>query len=184
VTQSGFTHSPATIRQETGHHSVTLLLIGLFKLVKATLLMVVGFGALRLIHQNIADMAKHLVEYLRIDPDKRYIHALLAKLLGVDAQKLRMLSVGAFIYGGVYLIEGVGLLRQKRWAEYMTILTTAGLIPLEVYEMDRRRTAIKILLLLVNVAIVVFLIVHRWRAAHPHRNDAGYVVGGRPTITR
>ncbi len=47
---------------------------------------------------------------------------------------------------------------RKRWAEYFTIITTAGLIPLEVYEINRHVTAPKIVVLLINVAIVVYLV--------------------------
>jgi hypothetical protein len=45
------------------------------------------------------------------------------------------------VYAGLLLTEGLGLLLRKRWAEYLTIITTAGLIPIELYEMSRRATA-------------------------------------------
>ena len=46
----------------------------------------------------------------------------------------------------------------KRWAEYLTFITTAGLIPIEVYEMSRRVTAAKVAVLIINVAIVAYLV--------------------------
>jgi uncharacterized membrane protein (DUF2068 family) len=57
------------------------------------------------------------------------------------------------------LTEGVGLLLRKRWAEYFTIITTAGLIPLELYELAKHVTAAKIAILIINIAIVVYLVV-------------------------
>ena len=57
-----------------------------------------------------------------------------------------------------WLTEGTGLLLRKRWAEYFTIITTGGLIPLELYELSRHVTAVKIAVLIVNVAIVAYLV--------------------------
>jgi uncharacterized membrane protein (DUF2068 family) len=57
------------------------------------------------------------------------------------------------------LTEGIGLLLRKRWAEYFTIITTGGLVPLEIYEIARHVTAAKIVVLALNVAIVVYLVV-------------------------
>jgi uncharacterized membrane protein (DUF2068 family) len=138
--------------------SPTLLLIALFKLTKGVLLLIVAFGAHRLLHRDLADTVAHWVDILRVDPDNRYIHRLLTHLLAVTPAQLKAASVGTFIYSGLLLTEGVGLLLRKRWAEYFTIITTAGFIPLEIYEIFHHLTAAKIVILVVNVAIVVYLI--------------------------
>jgi uncharacterized membrane protein (DUF2068 family) len=78
---------------------------------------------------------------------------------------LEAASAGTFIYSALLLTEGVGLLLRQRWAEYFTIITTAGLIPLEIYEIVHRITPAKIVVLLVNVAIVAYLVVHVRRKA-------------------
>src|SRR5690242_7572790 len=57
--------------------------------------------------------------------------------------QLRALSVGTFIYAGLLATEGTGLLLRKRWAEYFTIITTAGFIPLGVYELSRHLRYLK-----------------------------------------
>ena len=140
--------------------SPTLLLIALFKLTKGILLLVAAIGAFRLLHRDVAETVNHWVDILRVDPDNRYIHKLLARVLAVTPAQLRAVSAGTFIYAGLLLTEGTGLLLHKRWAEYFTIITTAGLIPLEIYEIVHHLTAAKIWVLIVNVAIVVYLIVH------------------------
>jgi uncharacterized membrane protein (DUF2068 family) len=139
--------------------ATTLLLIALFKLFKGILLVVVGIGALKLLHHDVAETVSRWVDILRVDPDNRYIHRLLSHVLAVSPKQLREASVGTFIYAGLLLTEGTGLLLRKRWAEYFTIISTAGLIPLEVYEIDRHVTAVRIVVLLINVAIVVYLVV-------------------------
>jgi len=71
---------------------------------------------------------------------------------------LEAASVGTFIYAGLLLTEGIGLLLRKRWAEYFTIITTAGLIPLELYELSKHITATKIAILIINIGIVAYLV--------------------------
>jgi len=140
--------------------SVTLLLIALFKLTKGILLLIVGFGALKLLHRDIPETITHWVDLFRVDPENRHIHRLLEHALAVTPAQLKAASVGTFIYSGLLLTEGVGLLLRKRWAEYFTVITTAGLIPLEIYELIHRLTTAKIVVLAINAAIVAYLIVH------------------------
>ena len=139
--------------------SKTLLAIAIFKLLKGVLLLLVGIGALRLLHRDVGEVVSHWVNVLGVDPDNRFIHRLLSRVLAVIPKQLREASVGTFIYAGLLLTEGTGLWLRKRWAEYFTIITTAGLIPLELYEIHRHLTATKIMVLLINVAIVIYLIV-------------------------
>ncbi len=136
----------------------TLLLIALFKLIKGILLLAVGIGALKLLHRDIAQTVAHWVDILRVDPDNRLIHRLLTRILSVTPAQLRAASAGTFVYAGLLLTEGLGLLFRKRWAEYFTIITTAGLIPIEVYELTRRVSTAKVAVLIINVAIVAYLV--------------------------
>jgi uncharacterized membrane protein (DUF2068 family) len=82
----------------------------------------------------------------------------LEKLSILDARKLKELSIGTFFYSALYLTEGIGLALRKRWAEYFTIVSTSLFIPLEVYELAKRVTLAKGILVLVNVGIVAYLV--------------------------
>jgi uncharacterized membrane protein (DUF2068 family) len=145
---------PARPRKGTA----ALVLIALFKLLKGILLIAAGIGALKLLHKDVFETVSHWVDILRVDPDNRFIHGLISRVLSISPKQLQAASVGTFVYAALLLTEGTGLLLRKRWAEYFTIITTAGLIPLEVYEIVRRVTAAKIAVLIINVAIVVYLI--------------------------
>ena len=149
---------PAVKRKPNKAGSKTLVLIALFKLFKGFLLLAVGIGALKLLHRDIADVVDHWVEVLRVDPDNRYIHRIITKLFAVNPRQLKELSAGTFIYAGLLLTEGTGLMLRKRWAEYFTVITTGGLIPLEIYELLKHFTLIKVGVVGVNVAIVWYLI--------------------------
>jgi uncharacterized membrane protein (DUF2068 family) len=139
--------------------SFVLILIGLFKLFKALLLVVIGIGAIKFLHKDLAASVTHWVQVLRVDPDNRHIHALLAKIFRVTPKQLRELSIGTFIYAALFATEGTGLLLRKRWAEYFTIITTGALIPFEIYELARHFTIVKLVVTIVNVLIVWYLVV-------------------------
>jgi uncharacterized membrane protein (DUF2068 family) len=147
------------MRSGNRQSSATLWAIAIFKLFKGVLLLVVGIGALRLLHRDVGEVISHWVDVLRVDPDNRFIHRLLVRMLSVTPKQLKETSAGTFVYSGLLLTEGTGLLLRKRWAEYFTIISTAGLIPLEVYEITRHLTAAKIVVLMINAAIVVYLVV-------------------------
>ncbi len=134
-----------------------LVLIGLFKLFKGVSLLLIGFGLLRLLHRDVAEVTEHWIEVLRVDPDNRFIHRALLKVFNVTPKQLKELSAGTFIYAAVFLTEGTGLLSRRHWAEYMTLISTGLFIPLEVYEIYRHFTLLKLSVTVVNAAIVWYL---------------------------
>jgi len=147
-----------------------LLGIALFKLVKAILLVVLGIAALSLgDHNQTWNTLHRLVREVGIDPNRRFVVRSIAKVANIDHQRLQELSVGTFVYAAVFLVEGTGLLLRKTWAEYLTIVVTASFIPFEIYEMAHKPSAPKALGIVINVTIVVYLIVRRWRE---HRTTA------------
>jgi uncharacterized membrane protein (DUF2068 family) len=63
-------------------------------------------------------------------------------------------------YAAIFAVEGIGLWMEKRWAEWLTTIITASLIPLEGWEFFFRPTIGKVLILLANMAVVGYLIWH------------------------
>ena len=57
-----------------------LLVIAVFKFIKGALLLALAFGALSFLHKDVASEVEHWLDQLRIDPDNRFIGALLSKL--------------------------------------------------------------------------------------------------------
>ena len=138
--------------------SFVLFLIGLFKLLKAALLIAVGIGAIKFLHKDLSSTVLHWVQVLRVDPENRYIHGALVKIFRVTPKQLKELSVGTFVYAALFLTEGTGLLLRKHWAEYFTIITTGLFIPLEIYELVRHFTVVKLVVTVINVLIVWYLV--------------------------
>jgi uncharacterized membrane protein (DUF2068 family) len=135
-----------------------LRLIAAFKLLKGLALLALGIGALRLLHKDVDAVVEHWINIFQVDPHSHYMQLLLAKLSIVDDRRLKQLSVGTFIYAALFLTEGVGLALGKRWAEYLTIIGTASLLPLELYELYRHASLGKGFALVINLAVVAYLV--------------------------
>jgi uncharacterized membrane protein (DUF2068 family) len=143
---------------QRAQHSRGLLLIAAFKLLKGLSLLIVGISAHSLMHRDLAVVAEHWVNLFRVDPNNQYIHTAVERFTNLDARRLRDLSFGTFFYAGMLLTEGFGLAMRQRWAEYLTIIATSAFIPLELYELVRHVTVLKFLLLVINLAVVAYLV--------------------------
>jgi uncharacterized membrane protein (DUF2068 family) len=136
-----------------------LMAIAVLKFVNGFGLLALGFGALHFLNGDLPKEFAHWIELLRADPHNRYLLWLVQKLSNVDEHRLRQLSVGTFFYAALFLSEGTGLALAKRWAEYLTIVTTASLMPLEVYEIYVHLSWARVVVLVVNIAVVAYLVV-------------------------
>ena len=79
-------------------------------------------------------------------------------LFSLDSGTLTKIGFVVAAYALLEGAEAVGLWYQKRWAEYLTFIATTALLPLEIYELTHRVSALKILTLIVNIAVVVYLL--------------------------
>lgn len=146
------------------HRDRILTLIAVFKFLKALLLIALGLGALQLIRSDVREQANSMFEALGSSMDVIPVMKLLRQVGALPAGQLRLVGFGFFLYASLFATEGVGLWRQKRWAEYLTVVATASFIPFEIYELTRRQTLPRIGALVINVAVVGYLI---WRLKHP-----------------
>jgi uncharacterized membrane protein (DUF2068 family) len=80
------------------------------------------------------------------------------KVLHAKPTTLNLIAAGLIGYGALQLVEGIGLWSLKRWGEYVAVVGTSLFIPLEVYELTEKISWLKIVVLAVNVAAVVYLL--------------------------
>ena len=139
-----------------------LRVIAVFKFLKAILLIAIGIGVLKYLHKDLSCALEHWIAMLGLDPGNRFVNRALEKAANLTPHKIKLAGVGSFIYAGLFLAEGIGLWLAKRWGEWLTIIITSSLLPVEIYECYHHLTAIKILVLLINIAVVVYLL-HRIR---------------------
>ncbi|MEP6781960.1 MAG: DUF2127 domain-containing protein [Gemmatimonadaceae bacterium] len=139
-------------------------LIAVFKFVKAGALIAAGLGGIGLLNANVEQAAESWLEYLALGHAPKLLAELAAKLLPqLDAATPRrfvVLAIGAFAYAAVFMVEGIGLIRARRWAEFLTIGVTISFLPFETYVLVEKQTWPRIVALTLNIAVVVYLI---WR---------------------
>ena len=139
-------------------------LIGAAKLLKGVVLVAVGVGALRLLHDDVGHEIHRWIHVLHVADDNHYVRVLISQLTGLPHHDMQLVAIASLSYAGLFLIEGTGLLLRALWAEYVTIIITTSFIPLEIYELVEHRSIVKAIVTALNVAIVVYLV---WRL---HRN--------------
>lgn len=137
-----------------------LLWIALYKMLKATAMIVAGAIAFHFVHRNLGPAVLRAIERVHVDPRGPFAEHLLARVAHVRPDHLHLLGIGCFAYAAVYVTEGVGLFFEKRWAEWLTAVQTGLLIPVEAYEMVRHPSPAKAAILSLNVLVVFYLL---WR---------------------
>jgi uncharacterized membrane protein (DUF2068 family) len=145
-----------------------LRIIAIYKLVKVLLLLALAYGEVRL---HDASLAAKLLTWASARPlglERQVVTQLLTWFSGISASGIHTLRLVTLCYAAVFAIEGIGLWMRKRWAEWMTTIITASLIPFELWELFNRPNVGKVLVPLANVAIVVILVLHVRRTRRHH----------------
>ncbi len=127
--------------------------------VRALVLVGVGLILLTHLHTDWSEAARRLIERAGLDPSGNETGKLVSGLSSVGPEKAVRDGVIAVAYGVMEAVEGIGLWRRRSWAEYLTIISTALLFIPEVQELVKRPTDLKVLGLVLNIVVVVYLIV-------------------------
>jgi len=137
-----------------------LRIIALYKLVKVLLLLAVAYGEVRL---SDASLTAKLLTWASARPfglEHKVVTQLLEWFSGLTASRVHALRMVTLAYAAMFAVEGIGLWMRKRWAEWLTVIITASLIPLEFWELFHNPNFGKAGVLVANSAIVVYLVWH------------------------
>lgn len=156
----------ALVTRQAG--SQALQIIGLFKLFKALLCFAAAFGMFHLMHRDTEVEAKRLLRAFRISHDTTFIKAVLVKANLLDDPQKKIWGGVITLYGVLFTTEGIGLMLRKRWAEWFTSILTFTGVPLELYEIHKHYTDVKLAALVLNVLILIYLVVHLVRTSRLH----------------
>lgn len=132
-------------------------LIAAERFIRGALLVAAGVYLLTHAGGDLGRLAERLMRALELDPRRPILHRIVEKLHHLHAGTVVIAGIGATLYGLLELVEGVGLWLDQLWAEYLTVIATSLLVPLEVYELIRKPTALKAAGIVVNIAIVAYL---------------------------
>lgn len=131
--------------------------IAVFKLFKAVALLILAAEMLHLLQPGALDRLVDRLGELPLAAGWRPMMHVIDWLTSMTRRNIELGTLLAGSYALLYATEGVGLWLQKRWAEYLTTVATASLIPLEIWELTRGLSVLKAAALTINVAIVIYL---------------------------
>ena len=135
-----------------------LRVIAGFELAKGIIVSAAGFGLFRLIHKDVGDLAERLVRHLHLNVDSHYTRLFIDAADRLDDVHLRMLAIVALLYSIVRFVEGYGLWRDRRWAEWFGAISGAIYLPTELYELWEKVTWLRLSVLAVNCVVVWYLV--------------------------
>lgn len=134
-----------------------LRVIGVYKLGKAAVLLVLGVVILRMAPTDMAGKVSQVAALVGIDPRGRLARRAVERLSGLSGGQLSAVGAAIVLYGCLYVAQGVGLLMLRRWGEYLAVVNAGLLIPFEVYEMFHTGHFLPAVALSINVLILAYL---------------------------
>ena len=103
-------------------------------------------------------LLKPLANQIGWDPENSKLIRHIAHAFALSSSTLQWIAVGLAAYALIELIEAVGLWLMQRWGEYFAVIATSVFLPLEIYELTEKITALRLFALLVNIVAVVWLL--------------------------
>jgi uncharacterized membrane protein (DUF2068 family) len=166
-----------------GKRAPTLYFIVGVKLLKGVAALLLALGAFSLTDNNLPEEFRKLLEFLHIDPEKKFFLELADRISDITPSNLNWFAYVSIAYGLFMLLQAVGLALRVSWIVWLVIAESAFFIPIEVFELVHRRTNVEVrphllahpkigvaIVLLVNVAIVWYLFKNRARIIRQHHH--------------
>lgn len=131
--------------------------IAIIEAAKGGLVLLVGFGAFTLVHVNVQGHAEELVRHFHLNPASRYPRVFLELAGASTPARLLWLAFAAAGYAFVRLTEAYGLWRGRAWAEWLAALGGAVYLPIELWELSRGVTGLRVGTFVANLVIVGYM---------------------------
>ncbi|MGH7429440.1 MAG: DUF2127 domain-containing protein [Candidatus Methylomirabilaceae bacterium] len=151
-----------------------------FKGFYGVLFLLVGLGVFALINRDVSEVAERAADSLGVDPENRYLLWLLDRLVEISPRQIATVGFAAILYSALLLTMAWGLHLRQVWAEWLTIVATGLLIPVEIHEVVQSPRLIYILVLVINVCIVWYLVRRRTARGRAEQHIEASVSRGAP----
>jgi len=162
--------APIVLRGRALRDAVILRLLSLERFIKGLAVLAAGYGVFRFrSHRDAVQRAfnedipllKPLADKLGYKLEDSSIVHEINTVISASTNTLLYVAIGLVTYGVLQLIEGTGLWLLKRWGEYFAVLATSLGLPIEIYELTEKITAIRIGTLVINVAAVLYILLSK-----------------------
>ena len=147
--------------------------IAIFEAAKGMLALLLGIGLLSVRHKDLEQIASHILNFLHVNPDRRLHHEVIQAAGRVTSHGIWLFVFGIVVYALIRFAEAVGLWLERVWAEWFAIISGSLYLPWEIYELVRRQTWIRWLVLTINVVIVIYLVWIRIEMHKARQRSAG-----------
>ena len=155
--QSQHPGKPAKQHHDDPAHKRGLRTVATIEFLKGILGISVVFGVLWLVRQDLWDVSFALLEFLHINPDRRWAQALLDLADRTTDAQLWTVAGILLAYSTLRFIEAYGLWKTRVWAEWLAILSGLVYLPLEIRELLHKATPLKWLFLVSNLLLVGYV---------------------------
>jgi uncharacterized membrane protein (DUF2068 family) len=157
-------------RSASANATLGLRTLALFEAAKGAIVLLIGCGVLHLIHKNHDDLATRMAEVLHVNPEGKLSGLFLELASHATDRSLWVLAIGAVFYTGVRSIEAYGLWREREWAQWFELLSTALYLPAELYWLLHHPSWLKWGVLSTNLVVLMFMVALRvnatWQQQH------------------
>lgn len=131
-----------------------------------------GIWMLTFKQKDLGDMMANLLDRLHVDPAHEFAIKLISMADRITPEKVEIAAVIAFLYALIRFTEGYGLWNAKTWAEYFAMISGAAYLPFELWTFLRHPSWFHAVIILINVAVVLYIVyvrvaIHREHAHHP-----------------
>lgn len=155
---------PAPTRTDRDTNDGALRVIVLYKAIKGALQILLGIGLFVLVLAGHADALQGLAAILRHNASQAWALRAASYLMRVATPRHVELTALALALDGVLSgVESWALHTRRWWAEWLVVLASGSLLPYEVFELVRHFRVGRVLVLVVNAVIVVYLARRAWR---------------------
>jgi uncharacterized membrane protein (DUF2068 family) len=162
--------APVLLRGKALRAAFILRALALERWIRGVIIVLLGIAVLRLKSTQVSLKDLFERDLSSLQPffdqihfnvsDSSTIHSI-QKALDAKPSTLNLIAAGLFCYGALQILEGIGLWSLKRWGEYVAVIGTTLFIPLEVYELTEKISWLKITVLVINLAAVLYLLLSK-----------------------
>ena len=135
----------------------TLKVVAVFEACKGLLVLLVGLAFFPLIHQNIQSVAEQLVGHMHLNPVKHIPGIFIEAAGSLTDGRMLLFAFLALLYSSMRFVEAYGLWFARRWAEWFALVSGSIYLPIEFYELSKGISWLKIIFVLINLLIVLYM---------------------------
>ncbi len=134
-----------------------LKVVAIFEACKGILVLFAGLALFSLIHQNIQVVAEQLVGHMHLNPARHFPRIFIEAAGSLTDGRMLLFALFGLLYSSMRFVEAYGLWFARRWAEWFALVSGSIYLPIELYELTKGISWIKIIFVLINLLIVLYM---------------------------